>query len=102
MEIATSAQMPTESCNVHGEAKGALVRDLPASGFRALPSRSIPPIPPVAVKGPVLLAENDPYNAVNSTIKPKAVSPDAEEKMPDPTKPVLKAQAIEPDPNRRS
>jgi hypothetical protein len=61
------------------------------------------------VKGPVLLAENDPYNAVNSTIKPKPppekekpqtdnpVSPNADENMPDPTKPILKAQPVEPD-----
>jgi penicillin-binding protein 1A len=101
VEIATSAQMPTEPCNVHGEARARLVRDLPASGFpRASLAVDPTQVSPVAVKGPVLLAENDPYNAVNSTIKPKPVSPNADENMPDPTKPVLKAQAIEPDPNK--
>ncbi|MEY2549346.1 MAG: penicillin-binding protein, partial [Verrucomicrobiota bacterium] len=33
VELATSAQMPTEPCSVHGEARTRLVRDLPASGF---------------------------------------------------------------------
>ena len=110
MEIATSAQMPTEPCNVHGEARARLVRDLPASGFpRASLAVDPTQVPPIAVKGPVLLAENDPYNAVNSTVKPKPppekekpqadqpVSPNADENMPDPTKPVLKAQPVELD-----
>ncbi|MEY2488917.1 MAG: penicillin-binding protein [Verrucomicrobiota bacterium] len=113
MEIATSAQMPTEPCNVHGEAKARLVRDLPASGFpRASLAVDPAQVSPVAVKGPVLLAENDPYNAVNSTLKPKpppekeqpqtdkSVKPNADENMPDPTKPVLKAQPVEPDENK--
>jgi 1A family penicillin-binding protein len=113
MEIATSAQMPTESCNVHGEARARLVRDLPASGFPRA-SLAVDPthVSPVAVQGPVLLAENDPYNAVNSTIKPtpppekekpqteKPASPNTNENMPDPTKPILKAQPVEPDPNK--
>ena len=42
-----------------------------ASG-RAPRSRSIPKeVAPVVVQGPDLLAENDPYNAVGSTLKPK-------------------------------
>jgi membrane carboxypeptidase/penicillin-binding protein len=103
MEIATAAQAPTESCTVHGEARARLVRDLPASGFPRA-SLAVDPthVAAVAVKGPVLLAENDPYNAVNSTVKPKPpadqpVNPKADENMPDPSKPVLKAQAVEPD-----
>jgi hypothetical protein len=113
MEIATSAQMPTEPCNVHGEARTRLVRDLPASGFpRASLAVDPTQVSPIAVKGPVLLAENDPYGAVNSTIKPKPppekeqpptdkpVNPNADENMPDPTKPILKAQPVEPDPNK--
>jgi penicillin-binding protein 1A len=103
-ELATSAQMPTEPCNVHGEARTRLVRDLPASGFPraslAVDPKQVAPIPP---QGPVLLAENDPYNAVHSTVKPKPVekpspqeSPSADpNKLPDPTKPVLKAEAVE-------
>jgi 1A family penicillin-binding protein len=105
VELATSAQMPTEPCNVHGEARTRLVRDLPVSGFPraslAVDPKVVPPIPP---QGPVLLAENDPYNAVHSTTKPKPVEkPEAEkpagdeDKLPDPTKPVLKAEAVQPD-----
>ena len=104
VELATSAQMPTEPCNVHGEARARLVRDLPASGFPraslAVDPKQVQPIPP---QGPVLMAENDPYNAVHSTVKPKPVekpepekSPSVEPgKLPDPTKPVLKAEAVE-------
>jgi hypothetical protein len=89
------------------------VRDLPASGFpRASLAVDPTQVSPIAVQGPVLLAENDPYNAVNSTTKPKApsekekpptdkpISSNAEENMPDPTKPILKAQPIEPDLNK--
>ncbi|HYJ04954.1 MAG TPA: PBP1A family penicillin-binding protein [Chthoniobacterales bacterium] len=107
VELATSTQMPTEPCNVHGEARTRLVRDLPDSGFPraslAVDPKQVQPIPP---QGPVLLAENDPYNAVRSTVKPKPVEkpeivekpPDttAENNLPDPTKPVLKAEAVEP------
>jgi len=111
MEIATAAQMPTEPCNVHGEVKARLVRDLPASGFPRA-SLAVDPreVSVVAVKGPVLLAENDPYNAVNSTMKPKpppekekekpqTEKPSAkeEESMPDPSKPVLKAKPVDPE-----
>src|SRR5437588_5883400 len=105
IELATSAQMPTEPCNVHGEARTRLVRDLPASGFpRASLAVDPKQVQPISPQGPVLLAENDPYNVVHSTIKPKPVekpepekSPSAEEptKLPDPTKPVLKAEAVE-------
>src|SRR4029077_19168924 len=61
-------------------------------------------VTPITPQGPVLLAENDPYNAVHSTVKPKPAekpelekSPGVDEKnLPDPTKPVLKAEAVEP------
>src|SRR5213595_2925625 len=104
-ELATSAQMPTEPCNVHGEVRTRLVRDLPVSGFpRASLAVDPKQVTPISPKGPVLMAENDPYNAIHSTVKPKPVekpepekSPAAEEptKLPDPTKPVLKAEAVE-------
>jgi penicillin-binding protein 1A len=102
MEIATTAQTPTESCNVHGEARARLVRDLPASGFpRASLAVDPAQVSPVAVRGPVLLAENDPYGAVNSTTKPKVpANSNGEEEMPDPTKPVLKAQPAGMDPTK--
>ena len=110
VELATSAQMPTEPCNVHGEVRTRLVRDLPASGFPraslAVDPKQVQPIPP---QGPVLLAANDPYNAVHSTVKPKPVekpepekSPGADDpnKLPDPTKPVLKAEPVQSPPEK--
>jgi 1A family penicillin-binding protein len=102
-ELATAAQMPTEPCNVHGEARTRLVRDLPASGFpRASLAVDPKKVEPIPAQGPVLLAENDPYNAVHSTLKPKPVEkPSPQEsatadpnQLPDPTKPVLKAEAV--------
>src|SRR4051794_34244331 len=105
VELATAAQMPTEPCNVHGEARTRLVRDLPASGFpRASLVVDPKQVQPISPQGPVLLAENDPYNSIHSTVKPKPVekpesenSPAAQEtpKLPDPTKPVLKAEPVE-------
>ncbi|MEP6698893.1 MAG: PBP1A family penicillin-binding protein [Verrucomicrobiota bacterium] len=109
LELATEKQMPTEPCNVHGEARARLVRDLPASGFpRAELAIDPTQISPITVQGPVLLAENDPYNAIKSTVKPKppekeksqneTAETSREENAPlDPTKPILKAQAVEPD-----
>ncbi|MEY2495075.1 MAG: penicillin-binding protein [Verrucomicrobiota bacterium] len=110
VEIATAAQTPTEPCNVHGEVRTRLVRDLPASGFpRASLAVDPKQVSPVTAQGPVLLAENDPYNAVNSTMKPKPTpekektetpnSPKSSEEnnLPDPTKPILKAEPVEPD-----
>jgi membrane peptidoglycan carboxypeptidase len=105
VELATSAQMPTEPCNVHGEIRTRLARDLPASGFpRASLAVDPKQVTPISPKGPVLMAENDPYNAIHSTVKPKPVEkPEAEKspgadqpnKLPDPTKPVMKAEAVE-------
>jgi hypothetical protein len=55
-------------------------------------------------QSPVLLAENDPYNSVHSTVKPKPIetpppekapAPDEPNRLPDPTKPVMKAEAVE-------
>jgi penicillin-binding protein 1A len=100
VELATAAQMPTEPCNVHGEVRTRLVRDLPASGFPRA-SLAVDPkhVSPVTAQGPVLLAENDPYNAVHSTFKPKRVEkPESDpNSLPDPTKPVLKAEPVGPE-----
>jgi membrane peptidoglycan carboxypeptidase len=105
IELATSTQMPTEPCNVHGEIRTRLVRDLPVSGFpRASLAVDPKQVQPISPKGPVLMAENDPYNAIHSTVKPKPVekpepekSPGADQptKLPDPTKPVMKAEPVE-------
>jgi penicillin-binding protein 1A len=108
VELATSTQMPTEPCNIHGEIRSRLVRDLPASGFpRASLAVDPKQVRAVSPQGPVLLAENDPYNAVHSTTKPKPVEKPEEtppitsdpntSALPDPTKPVLKAEPVQPE-----
>jgi hypothetical protein len=70
-------------------------------------------VAPIIAQGPTLIAEDDPYDAVHSTAKPKVVeaavpetyaavaaqqptSTAAENGLPDPTKPVLKAQPVAP------
>jgi penicillin-binding protein 1A len=117
-ELATDAQMPTEPCNVHGEVRTRLIGDLPpTSAPRAALAVDTSQVSPITVKGPILLADKDPYNAVKSTVKPPAVpekeKPEPEElatattpkpattdteteTLPDPTKPVLRAQPVEP------
>ncbi|MBV9010310.1 MAG: PBP1A family penicillin-binding protein [Verrucomicrobia bacterium] len=111
-ELATAAQRPTEPCNVHGGARASFAQELPPSEFpRASLAADTSSVTPVTPKGPTLLAERDPYNAVHATLKLKpaatpapSASPAAEtsekavaEEMPDPSKPVLKAQPVQRD-----
>jgi len=66
-EIATPAQMPTETCNVHGEPRAPVVADAPAPEVpRAQLAADLTELKPVIVKSPTLLAENDPYNSAKS------------------------------------
>ena len=72
MEIATAAQMPTEPCNVHGEPRARLARDLPASDLpRAELAVDLSRVTPVVLKGPTLLADKDPYNSLKPSLKPE-------------------------------
>jgi membrane peptidoglycan carboxypeptidase len=72
LEIATSAQMPTEPCNVHGEPRARLVRDLPSSDLpRAELAVDLSEVTPVIIKSPTLLADKDPYNSLKPTLKPE-------------------------------
>jgi hypothetical protein len=72
MELATSGQTPTESCNVHGEPRTRLVRDLPPSDLpRAAPAVDLSEVTPVPVRNPTLLADKDPYNSLKPTLKPE-------------------------------
>jgi len=103
LELATSAQRPTETCNVHGEMHASLTRDLPVSEFpRAALAVDTSAMKPIIPKEPTLLAARDPYNSVHALVNPKPTpSPEAEkeatsEEMPDPTKPVLKAIPVQP------
>jgi membrane peptidoglycan carboxypeptidase len=108
MEVATPDQMPTELCNVHGEPRARLARDLPASEFpRAEPAINLNELKPVMVKAPTLLADKDPYNSAKALIKPEPTpEPTPENELvekrtesPGATedgKPVLKAIPVEP------
>jgi 1A family penicillin-binding protein len=72
MEIATTAQMPPAQCNVHGEPRARLVRDLPASDLpRAALAVDLSEVTPVILKSPTLLADKDPYNSLKPTLKPE-------------------------------
>lgn len=109
-ELATKEQMPTEPCSVHGDARARIVRDLPDAGVpRAALAVDTAQVKAVAVKGPTLLADNDPYNAVKSTAKPpKPPEPVEEVKAAIPVpqssqaatpeeEPVLRAQPVNPE-----
>ncbi len=110
-EFATAAQKPTEPCNVHGEARASLAQNLPPSEFpRAALAVDTKTVAAITPKGPTLLADHDPYNALHATLKPKPISNSTPEpaiaktetqdlsgQMPDPTKPVLKAEPVERD-----
>jgi len=105
LELATAAQKPTETCDVHGELRASLTHDLPASEFpRAALAVDTSAVKPVTPKEPTLLAARDPYNSVHAMVNPKpspSPSPEAEkettsDEMPDPTKPVLKAIPVQP------
>ena len=105
LELATSAQKPTETCNIHGEMHASLTRDLPVSEFpRAALAVDTSAVKPVTPKEPTLVAARDPYNSVHALVNPKptpSASPEAEkevtpEGMPDPTKPVLRAIPVQP------
>ena len=79
MEIATAAQMPTELCNVHGEPRAQVVAETEPQGKeapRAQPAADLTEVTPVVLKGPTLLAQNDPYNSVKATAKMDTVSAD--------------------------
>jgi membrane peptidoglycan carboxypeptidase len=70
MEVATSSQTPSEPCNVHGEPRTRLVRDLPPSDLpRAALAVDLSEVTPVPVKNPTLLADKDPYNSLKPTLK---------------------------------
>jgi len=72
MEIATAAQMPTQQCNVHGEPRARLVRDLPASDLpHAALAVDLSEVTPIILKSPTLLADMDPYNSLKPTLKPE-------------------------------
>jgi len=104
LELATADQMPTETCNIHGDARSKIVRDLPEGEWpRAALAVDTSQVAPVIVQGPTLVAEEDPYDSFQSTVKPKTEAPPTagtnvavDNGMPDPTKPILKAVPVDP------
>ncbi|MFL6540911.1 MAG: PBP1A family penicillin-binding protein [Chthoniobacterales bacterium] len=70
-ELATKEQMPTDPCNVHGDARTRIAHDLPDAGVpRAALAVDTAQVKAVPLQAPTVLAENDPYSAVKSTVKP--------------------------------
>src|SRR5919198_5098195 len=67
----TTAQLPSELCDVHGEPHAQVVREATESQFpRAAPAVDLSGVRPVIAKGPTLLADKDPYNSARATVKP--------------------------------
>jgi penicillin-binding protein 1A len=88
MEIATAAQAPPESCNVHGEPRARLVRNLPSGELpRAALAVDLSEVTPVVIRSPTLLADKDPYNSQKPTLKP--------EPTPEPEKETAEQQKTE-------
>jgi 1A family penicillin-binding protein len=105
MEIGTAAQLPTEPCNIHGEPRTRLVRELPSEGElpRAELAVDLSQITPVVVSNPTLLAEKDPYNSVKASAKPQpepekeaAEKQKIDDQTPESAVPIKKAIPVEP------
>jgi penicillin-binding protein 1A len=98
-EIATKEQMPQDPCPVHGDARARVARDLPDAGVpRAALAVDTAQVKPVALKGPTLLADNDPYNAVKSTVRPpKPADPADNEVKPVAVPPGPAAAEVDPE-----
>jgi penicillin-binding protein 1A len=80
LEIGTQSQIPTEPCNIHGEPRARLARYFSSSDLpRAALAVDVSEVAPIAVKGPTLLADKDPYNSLKPMLKPEpAPQPAAE------------------------
>jgi len=69
-EIATAEQMPKEPCNVHGEPRQPMVAETShEEAPRAEAAVDVKAVKPIVLKGPALLAQNDPYNSLKATVK---------------------------------
>ena len=107
MEIGTTAQLPTDACNIHGEARARLVRETAQGEFpRAAAAVDLNDVQAVSVKGPALIADKDPYNAVRAVLKATPVpmaAPPAEnaetiagKPTPETGAPIMKAIPVQP------
>ena len=104
LEIATAAQMPAEPCNVHGEPRARIAAETQTAAPevpRAEAAANLSDVRPIALKGPVLLAQNDPYNSARSTAKVEAADADqtgagpATSAEPEPPRTDIRDQKIE-------
>ncbi|MBA3650966.1 MAG: hypothetical protein H0W66_05680, partial [Chthoniobacterales bacterium] len=102
-EFATDEQMPADGCDVHGDSvRTQLVKKFGESQWpRAALAVDTKEVAPVTMQGPTLLAENDPYDAIGSTFKPKTVAAAGGHNEPglDPDKPVKRAIPVTPEPD---
>lgn len=103
VEIGTAAQLPTEPCNVHGEARARLVKDTEESGFpKAASAIDLTEIPAVIPKSGTLLADKDPYNSVRAVVKatpnPEVIAEPTPEPQASPSAPAA-TEARTPAPN---
>lgn len=102
-EFATDEQMPADGCDVHGDSvRTQLVKKFEEGQWpRAALAVDTKEVAPVTMQGPTLLAENDPYDAIGSTFKPKTVAAAGGHNEPglDPDKPVKRAIPVEPEPD---
>ncbi len=102
VELATDEQRPTDGCDIHGDSvRTQLVKKFDESQWpRAALAVDTKEVPPVTMQGPTLLAEEDPYDAIGSTFKPKTVAAASGNNEPglDPDKPVMRAIPVAPTP----
>ena len=69
-EVATAEQMPSEPCNIHGEPRPPMVAETShEEAPRAEAAVDVNTVKPIVLKGPTLLAQNDPYNSMKATVK---------------------------------
>ncbi len=100
-EWADEAQMPHDACDVHTDSvRTQLVKKFEESQWpRAALAVDTKEVPAVVVRGPTLLAGDDPYNAVGSTYKPATAVAQANAQPFDPEKPIKRAIPVAPTPS---
>ena len=97
-ELAAAAQMPTDPCDVHGDSvRTQLVKKFENSEWpRAALAIDTAQVAPIEMQGPTLIAGDDPYDAIGSTFKPKAIAKQEVAAAFDPDKPVKRAIPVAP------
>jgi membrane carboxypeptidase/penicillin-binding protein len=103
LETGTAEQLPTEPCNVHGEPRARVARELSESEFpRAQSAVDLKEVPPVVVRSPALLADKDPYNSARPVLKatpaptPETVERKIDNQPPPPNSQVIRALPLPP------